>query len=183
MSITGGINDRSDSLREVSPYCADRHDRIKTRIDVGSKLNRSSLPVRCLEDSVDREAGKRREKVSSLVGAIEQSTSSSPLVVVKNDFEDFRRRDAKNDRIYGNRVLLRRQCSKNDKKGMMKLGGGNCEMFLIPSTKNGKNRDHPRFQHVGNRVAIAFDDAWQPDGPKYAGQKYAGVVKRIVDGM
>lgn len=61
---------------------------------------------------------------------------------------------------------------------MLKLGGGNCGMVMYPS-KN--NNDHPRFKDLGKTIAIAYNDSWQPDGPKYAGQKYAAVAALPVD--
>ena len=88
--------------------------------------------------------------------------------IVKKELGDYIKRNIKTDRMYGNRVLLARQA----KNGMLKLGGGNCGMDMYPSLKN---VNHPRFLEIGFTVAIAYCDSWQPDGPKYAGQKYAHV--------
>ena len=48
----------------------------------------------------------------------------------------------------------------------MKLGGGNTAMHLHPSKTN---ITHRRFQEIGDRQAMCYNDCWQPFGPKYAG--------------
>jgi hypothetical protein len=56
---------------------------------------------------------------------------------------------------------------------MIKLGGGNCTMALYPGRNN---TNHPRFDAIGDKYAICYNDLWQPFGPKYAGDPSGAVM-------
>ena len=75
-------------------------------------------------------------------------------------------KQAKNDRKYGDRVLLARQ----SKDGMMKLGGGNQASHLHPVNPE------ERKARMGGRYALAYNILWNFDAPRYAGQKFASVT-------
>jgi len=87
--------------------------------------------------------------------------------VVKQEPLEVKSEHAREEhRKFGDRVLLARQASN----GMMKLGGGNTTMHMHPVSP-----DHPRFAEIGDRECIAYNDLWNFDAPKYAGQKTASV--------
>jgi len=72
---------------------------------------------------------------------------------------ELQRRQTKDHRKYGDRVLLARQA----RNGMMKLGGGNVSSKLWP--KSSKDR----LARMGGRYAVGYNDLWNFGAPKYAG--------------
>lgn len=74
--------------------------------------------------------------------------------VVKEEptYAEIAKRQAKNSRQYGDRVLLARQ----SKLGMMKLGGGNQGTYMWP--KNPKER----LARMGGRYCMAYNSSWSP---------------------
>jgi hypothetical protein len=99
------------------------------------------------------------------------SEGSMPPVAPKMEQMEIFKFDIETQRKYGDRVLLDRQADI----GMMKLGGENCGMDLFPKFSE-ENENHPRFRDLGDTKAIAYEDLWQPDGPKYACQDCAHVA-------
>jgi hypothetical protein len=78
--------------------------------------------------------------------------------------------EAKEHRKYGGRVLLARQAPN----GMMKLGGGDTPIHPFLTFKwRGKNA---RFEAIGIRYAMCYNDSWNTFGPKDAGQTIVACV-------
>lgn len=98
------------------------------------------------------------------------AVASTTATRIKTE-KDWQKHEAKTHCKYGDRVLLARQA----KSGMMKLGGENCTMDLYPGKEKAQNWGHPRFAVVGDKMAIWYNDQWQPFGPKYAGDPSAAV--------
>ena len=121
-----------------------------------------------LESSSSEPRGSKRshEDMESIVP--DEAPSSGPRIKTE---ADLHRRQAKDHRHYGNRVLLARQA----KNGMMKLGGGNQSMILVPAD-NKKNENHSRWSAIGNHKAVAYSSVWNPKGPQFAGQPRAAVT-------
>lgn len=94
-------------------------------------------------------------------------------VKIKLELDDEKERFSRTDRIYGDRVLLHRQITKPENKGMMKLGGGNNHMFMFPSKKHPQRKE--RFDKIGKSIAMAYSEDFNVDAPKYAGQRTASV--------
>lgn len=73
-------------------------------------------------------------------------------VVVKPEptYAEIQQREAKESRKYGDRVLLARQ----DRNGMMKLGGGNQDSWLYPGDLE------KRMARMNGRFCVAYNTDW-----------------------
>ena len=91
--------------------------------------------------------------------------ANEPKIKEEPTFEELQMRQIKNQRKYGDRVLLARQ-SKN---GMLKLGGGNVKSYMWP-------RDlEEQSSRMNGRYCIAYNDLINHSAPKWAGQLSACV--------
>jgi hypothetical protein len=65
---------------------------------------------------------------------------------------------------YGAMMLLGRY----DADGLLKLGGGNATILMLPGRVKWEKKTHECFKATGNRPAMAYDCHWQQFGPKFA---------------
>ncbi|KAL7543751.1 hypothetical protein ACHAXR_013443 [Thalassiosira sp. AJA248-18] len=138
-----------------------KQEKVETDEDEQSRFSEVDEDSRFSDVSDLDDLGSGLDAIQGL-GGDNQGLEADSQALVKEEptFYDLERRQAKNSRKYGDRVLLARQA----KIGMMKLGGGNQSSHLYSKFPE------KRLSRMDGRYAMAYNCQWNFGAPKYAGQ-------------
>ena len=150
-----GANPYKQETDEESNNLSNARGNIEDESDEESRFSDISdsgaLEMDHNENEVQKEASDQEEP---------EKKDDEPMIKEEPTIYELEKRQAKNSRKYGDRVLLARQ----SKLGMMKLGGGNQGSDLFPVDPV------EREQRMDGRLATAYGCLWNFGAPRYAGQ-------------
>ena len=138
----------------------------------------SASPLSGLDPSHEHDSNSNEQQTTSSESLDTPVPGNNQGNAVKVKTEaDLHKTIAKKYRQYGDRCLLARQAknANNTNAGMMKLGGGNQAMDLMPGPNN-LSAQQKRKDEIGLVKAMAYCCQWNFNGPKYAGQRTAAVT-------